>query len=180
MTSGFQALGRWTARLLALAMAAAVAAAVVVLVALPRLTHGQAMTVLSGSMTPGIPVGSVVVVRPIDPADLHVGDVATYQAVPGKPVFVTHRVVGIDHADGRTTYTFKGDANRGPDTSPVVPGQIRGRMWFHVPYLGTVRTDLKSRALQVLILTIVLGGYAISQLAAGFRERRKEIEHVRA
>ncbi|MGN6129547.1 MAG: hypothetical protein ACTHOK_04325, partial [Nocardioidaceae bacterium] len=58
---------RWMAGLVLLAFALAVGATLVVLVVIPRATHGSALTVLTGSMTPEIPVGSVVVVRPVDP-----------------------------------------------------------------------------------------------------------------
>jgi signal peptidase I len=170
----------WSARLLVLAFALAVVGAIAVVVVIPRLTHSQAMTVLSGSMTPGIPVGSIVVVRPVDPDQLRVGDVATYQAEPRKPVYVTHRVADISHVGGRTTFTFKGDANRGPDVDPVVPGQIRGQLWFHVPFLGTIRDDLKTGAGMTIALTLLLGGYAVSQLSSGMRDKRNEkIEEAR-
>jgi signal peptidase len=165
---------RWSARLLVLAFALLVAGAIAVVVVIPRVTHGQAMTVLSGSMTPGIPVGSIVVVRPVDPASLRVGDIATYQAVPDKPVYITHRVAAIESIGGRTAFTYKGDPNRGPDVEPVVPGQIRGQMWFHVPYLGTIRDQLKTGAGMTIALILLLGGYAVSQLFSGIRERRTE------
>ena len=42
--------------------------AVVVLVVLPKVIGGQALTVETGSMTPTLPVGSIVVERPADPA----------------------------------------------------------------------------------------------------------------
>jgi signal peptidase len=171
---------RWSARLLVALFAVLAVGAVAVVVVIPRVTHGQAMTVLSGSMTPGIPVGSIVVVRPVDPAALRVGDVATYQAVPGKAVYVTHRVVGIDRSGARTTYTFKGDANRGADVTPVVAGQIRGQMWFHVPHLGRARDALHTRTVQILLATLLLGGYAGSQVTEGLRERRNEVRHVDA
>jgi signal peptidase I len=175
---------RWSARLLVVAFALLVAGAVAVVVVIPRVTHGQAMTVLSGSMTPGIPVGSIVLVRPVDPDQLRVGDVATYQDEPGKPVYVTHRVAGINHLGGQTTFTFKGDANRGADVKPVVPGQIRGRLWFHVPYLGRIRDDLKTPGGLTLTLAVLLAGYALSQLTSGFRERstdkQEEMRHVDA
>lgn len=161
----------WLGRLLALAVAVLVAGAATILVALPRLADAQALTVLSGSMTPGIPVGSVVLVRPVDPADLRVGDIATYQAEPGKPVYITHRIVAVDTDRGRTTFTFKGDANRGADAKPVVPGQVRGELWFHVPYLGSVRDRLHSTGVRLLVLCVLLGGYAVTQLVAGVRER---------
>jgi signal peptidase I len=69
---------RWSGRLAGWALAAAVLLTVTVVMVLPRATSGFAMTVLTGSMSPEIPVGSVVLVRPVDAETLHVGDVATY------------------------------------------------------------------------------------------------------
>jgi signal peptidase len=165
---------RWLARLLALLFAATVAGALVVVVLLPRATQGSAMTVLTGSMTPGIPVGSIVMVRPVDPSTLQVGDVATYQAEPGKSAYITHRIAKIDTTAAQTEFTFKGDANRGPDLDPVVAKQIRGEVWFHVPYLGSVRDALHGKGGVTLWATLLLAGYALSQVGAGLRERREK------
>ncbi len=164
---------RWAGRLLALAFAALVIGALAVLVVIPRAVHGQAMTVLTGSMTPTIPVGSTVLVRPVDPGTLHVGDIATYQKTPGKAVYITHRIVKIDTRTTPTRFTFKGDANRGPDIDPVLAQQIRGQVWFHVPYLGAIRDGLHGKGGPTLLVALLLAGYAISQVGAGLRERRE-------
>ena len=132
------------------------------------------MTVLTGSMTPGIPVGSIVLVRPVDPGTLQVGDVATYEKTPGKAVYVTHRIAKIDTSATPTRFTFKGDANRGPDINPVVPKQIRGKVWFHIPYLGAIRDGLHGKGGLTLVAMLVLAGYALSQVAAGLRERKEK------
>ena len=58
----------------------------------------MALTVLTGSMTPEIPVGSVVIDRPVDPGMLKVGDVATYQKVPGVDEYITH-VGNVDRSE---------------------------------------------------------------------------------
>ena len=47
-----RAAARWVTRLVLLALALLVAAALAILVVIPRATHGTAMTVLTGSMTP--------------------------------------------------------------------------------------------------------------------------------
>jgi hypothetical protein len=112
------------------------------------------------------------VVRPVDPSTLQVGDVATYQAEPGKEAFITHRIVGIDRSTNRISFTFKGDANRGPDIKPIPAGAIRGEVWFHVPYLGAIRDALHGKGGISLIAMLALAGYALSQLSAGLRERR--------
>ena len=163
---------RWVGRLLSLAALGLLAAAVTVVVLIPRATHGQAMTVLTGSMTPGIPVGSVVVVRPVDPGTLQVGDVATYQKDKAGTAFITHRVVDVDTSTHPTTYLFKGDANRGPDLEPIVPDRIVGKVWFHVPYLGTVRDGLKGPGGVTLVAMLLLAVYAASQIRLGLASRQ--------
>lgn len=165
---------RWVSRLLALGLVTAVVGALTVVIVLPRATHGSALTVLTGSMTPGIPVGSVVMVRPVDPGTLHVGDVATYQKEPGKAEYITHRIVKIDASVRPTRFTFKGDANRGADIDPVSAKQIRGKVWFHVPYLGAIRDGLHGKGGLSLVAMLLLGGYALSQLSGAFGERRKD------
>ncbi len=57
----------------------AVLALVVLTVLLPALVGGRALTVRSGSMTPTLPVGSLIVDRPVDVPDVHLGDVVTYE-----------------------------------------------------------------------------------------------------
>lgn len=169
-----QLLARWVTRLVLLAFALLVVAALVVVVVLPRATHGSALTVLTGSMTPEIPVGSVVVIRPVDTGTLRVGDVVTYQAEPGKPGYITHRIEKVDSTTTPTSFVLKGDANRGPDLDPVVPDQIRGEVWFHVPYLGAIRDALHGKGGITLVAMLLLGGYALSQLGAGLRDRKAQ------
>jgi len=167
------AVARWTGRVFLFALLASVVGAVVVLMVLPRATQGAAMTVLTGSMTPGIPVGSVVLVRPVDPATLEVGDIATYQKEPDVAAYVTHRIIDIDSSTAPTTFTFKGDANDGPDVDPVPADAVVGEVWFHVPYLGSIRDTLHGLAGLSLLLIVVLVGYALSQVAGAVRDRHR-------
>ncbi|QWZ08980.1 signal peptidase I [Nocardioides panacis] len=162
---------RWSTRLVLLAFALLVTGALAVVIVLPRATHGTALTVLTGSMAPEIPVGSVVLVRPVDPGTLRVGDIATYQPKPGKPDYITHRITRIDTSTTPTAFTFKGDANRGADLEPVPSGAVRGKVWFHVAYLGAVRDGLHGRGGIALVAMLVCGGYAVSQLSGAVRER---------
>src|SRR5687767_9549390 len=90
---------------------AVIVGALVVLTVVPRAVGGAALTVLTGSMTPEIAVGSVVVVRPVDPGTLRVGDVVTYQKTAGQAAYVTHRVTAINSDTDPVTLTTKGDAN---------------------------------------------------------------------
>jgi signal peptidase len=164
---------RLFARLLLTALVGLIFAAAAIVTVLPRATHGAALTVLSGSMTPHLPVGSVVLIRPVDPGTLHVGDVATYQKEPGKAEYITHRIVGINTSTTPTTFTFKGDANRGPDINPVPATAIRGKVWFSVPYLGTIRDAVHTKGVLFLLAVVGLVGYALFQVTSALRERRR-------
>src|SRR5581483_4069860 len=165
---------RWAVRLFLVAGLGLVGFALVVLLVLPRATHSEALTVLTGSMTPKIPVGSVVIDRPVDPGTLHVGDIATYQKAPGEAEYITHRIIKIDTSKTPAMFTFKGDANRGPDIDPVPATAIRGKVWFHVPYLGAIRDALRTKGGLAGIGMVLLGAYALVQLAGVLKDRRRK------
>jgi len=172
MTSKLLSIAR---KVLLTALLAMMLGAITVLVVLPRATHGRALTVLTGSMTPSIPVGSIVLVQPVDTRTLHVGDVATYQGgTPSAPDFVTHRIVKIDTSTTPTTFTFKGDANRGPDIKPVPATAIRGKVWFRVPYLGSVRDAMHTRGGLAGVAMLLLAGYSLYQGSTALRDRRRK------
>lgn len=170
-------IGRTVLRLLtvltSLLVALAMGLALVVLLVLPRATQGSALTVLTGSMTPQIPVGSIVFIRPVDPSTLQVGDVATYQASEDPKDLVTHRIKRVDAGTSPISFVFKGDANRARDLEPIAAPNVRGKVWFHVPYLGSIRDALNGKAGLSLLATLVLGGYAVTQLASAVRDRRR-------
>lgn len=164
---------RWLGRVVLIGLALLVLLVLLLLVAVPRVTHGAALTVLTGSMRPALPVNSVVIERPVDPADLQVGDIVTYQQQPGRAVYITHRVAGIDRSTSPATFTLKGDANRIADAMPVPATAIRGKVWLDVPYAGWLRQAPGFRSAAMVLGVLGLGAYSVSQLVAGVRERRR-------
>lgn len=118
----------------------AVLAVLAILLLGPRVMGYQGFAVLSGSMEPGIPVGSIVFSKEVDPATLEVGDVITYQL--GSDTLVTHRITQIDEENQQVV--TKGDANDSEDGSPVAYSQIAGRMDIHIPYLGYITIYIKT------------------------------------
>ena len=151
----------------------AVVGALAVVVVLPRAVDGAALTVLTGSMSPSIPAGSVVVVQPVDPRTLRVGDVVTYQERPGRSAFVTHRITAIDETADPVSLTTKGDANRGADSRPVPVTSVRGRVLLAVPHLGAVRNAVGLRGSGPLVLVVLLAGYAVAQSSSALRDRQR-------
>lgn len=156
--------------LLVLGVTALVVAAVVV----PRLAGATPYTVLTGSMAPAYPPGTLVVVRPVDVADVRTGDVVTYQLESGRPTVVTHRVVGVGWtAEGDKVLTTRGDANAMADADRVRDVQLRGEVWYSLPWVGHLNV-LLSPDQHVLLVRIAAGalfGYAGLVLLRGWRSR---------
>jgi signal peptidase I len=163
-----RAVGGW---LVLLVVAAFVAATV----AVPRLTGGTAYTVTSGSMRPTLPPGTLIVTRPADPTALGIGDVITYQAVSGQPAVVTHRIIGVGYAaGGETTFRTRGDANDTADARPVRAVQVRGELWYALPWAGYLNTWVNGRHRSVLVYAVsaLLLGYAGWMFVSAARDRR--------
>lgn len=147
------------------------AAAVVV----PRLGGATPFTVLTGSMRPEYPPGTLVVVKPVAAADIKVGDVITYQLRSGRRSVVTHRVVAAGASTdgtGELSFRTQGDANAVQDEAAVQPVQVRGRLWYSVPYLGRVNQLLTSGQRQIAVAVVAgsLLGYAALMIASSVRD----------
>lgn len=158
--------------LLILVALASITAAVLV----PRLAGATPYTVLTGSMRPHLPPGTLVVVKPVDADQLRVGDVVTYQLESGESTVVTHRITSVDtRLDEKTVFTTQGDANDVPDPAQVRPVQVRGRLWYAVPYLGYVNNALNGgqRQIAVLVVSTALIGYAAFMFVGAVRDRRR-------
>lgn len=146
------------------------------LVVVPRLLGWAPLTVLSGSMEPTIPTGSQVVVSPVDPDRLEVGDVITVMPYPENPTLVTHRIVERTETANGPSFVTHGDANDVVDPWEVTERQIRGEVRYWVPGAGYVATVLSghTKALGTLVLAVSLLGYAALQLVTALRGRRDE------
>ena len=79
--------------------------------------------ITSGSMEPGIRAGDVVVMGASEGVGLVPGTVVTFRDQAFEDRLTTHRITAaID--DG--SYVTKGDANPGPDSTPLTPDGVAG------------------------------------------------------
>lgn len=120
----------------------------------------ESFVVLSGSMSPELAPGDVVVVRDRPPEDIEVGDVITYRAEDQGVDRVTHRVVDRQRTDDGVVFRTKGDANDLPDAEPVSADQIVGTVWFHLPAVGRAILFVQ-RPLGALLCILLPGLYLI-------------------
>lgn len=109
-----------------------------------RLFGVQVYSVISGSMEPEYPVGSLIYVKEVKPSEVQVGDVITFVLSNKTPA--THRVIGIDK-DNQLFYT-QGDANYQindetgekvyMEDPPVHFNYLIGKPVFKIPVLGYI------------------------------------------
>ena len=132
------------------------AIAVCLLLALPRVFGIYGYTILSGSMEPAIPVGSIVYAKTTaDPATLNPGDIIVFYEGLGD-VPVVHRLVE-NHTSEREIIT-KGDANAAEDLRPIPYQNIIGKDVLHIPKLGALLSPLGTISGKLYILAMAAGG----------------------
>ena len=90
--------------------------------------------VLSGSMEPVYPVGSMIYVKAAQPQEVEVGDPITFYLDEG--LVATHRVIEVNREE--QYFRTKGDANNAEDGSPVLYANLIGKPMFCVPQLGNL------------------------------------------
>jgi signal peptidase len=165
-------------RLAGIATAAVVAFAVGVLavVVLGRVSgEWQLIPILSGSMAPTMPVGSLAIAHEEPVASIHRGQVIVYRSpLPGHEL-IAHRVVRLLGRSGpHLLLTTKGDANRAAD--PWQTAITGSRAWVvgaRIPVLGYVAAALRQGPL-LLLAGALLTLLAVANLARSLHPPARE------
>jgi len=151
--------------------------AVVAVVVVVHLSGLRLVPVLTGSMTPYAPAGSLVVTVPVAGEDVAVGDVvafrppAPFEVSGGHPIL--HRVAGLTGDAAAPAMTTKGDANPTADPWQVsLRGAQLGRAVVVVPWVGRVLAGGAGA-----VLALVAGG---ALLLGGLRALRRQQRELRS
>jgi signal peptidase len=141
--------------------------AIVVALGVPRLLGYQIFTGLSGSMTPTLEVGDVVVGSRLAPLDARIGDVVTFRSPENQKRLITHRVVSVRAFDGRVAFVTKGDVNTGTERWSVPADGTIARVEYRIPKLGYVANRLGGRFGRfslIVIPALLLGIYELIRI----------------
>jgi signal peptidase len=138
---------------------------------------------LSGSMRPALEVGDLAILVKTPPKKIDVGDIIHFWR---EEEMVIHRVYEI-RTEGETLFITKGDANRAPDSDPILPSQIRGKLIYTIPKLGWASIYLKDgfvRAWTLISKDLKLAYGSLATLASGasihaLRARGRKKRHWR-
>ncbi len=133
----------------------------------PRLMGYEIYEVVSGSMEPEIPVGSILYVEETPPEEIEAGDVIAFMR---NDTVVSHRVEENRYVEGK--FITKGDANSEEDTVPVPYDSLVGKSVYHLPVLGTLMTMLAGDVGKLYALAFAACGVMFHMLAAILRSRR--------
>lgn len=193
-------------RLISYILLGAALAFTCVAIIIPKVAGAIPVTILSDSMAPAMPVGSLAMIRPNSPLDqaalttrnpdeirkasdystLGNGDIVAYQPDPKNPTLIIHRIVKMTaHGNGVMEYLTKGDNNSVPDRDSVFDFQIRGTVWYHLPPpIGTINTwlnhDTTNHMIAIVIIAAVGYFWALMQFIMPARARRRELRRAAA
>ena len=142
---------------LILLLVIAAAAAVTV----PRYMGYEMYHVVSGSMEPAIPVGSIVYVKPVLPQD--VAD-DTIIAFNHNDTVIVHRVVRNKIVEGK--FSTKGDANDAEDLNDIKYEEFIGIVVYHLPVLGQFLMIMATGVGKVYVICFAACG-ALLNIVAG-------------
>lgn len=137
---------------------------------LPNLLGYSSLAVVSGSMAPHIPVGSLVYVKEVPFEDIKNGDVISFYMFDD--TLVTHRISSIDTKNQQ--FITKGDANNTEDGTPIAYKNVKGKVAFSLPLLGYISIYIKtplgiSGACAILFIVILLN-FIPDLMKKGYKE----------
>lgn len=149
--------------------------AAAILIVVPAATGSRTYTVLTNSMAPKFPPGTFMVMKPVAFENIQHGDVITFQLHSGRPEVETHRVVGFSATQqGEKTLLTRGDNNGANDPDPVRAIQLKGELFYAVPYVGLVANALgnSDRNTWTIIAAVALIGYGTITVYKSVRKGR--------
>ncbi|MBM7833049.1 signal peptidase I [Clostridium sardiniense] len=109
--------------------------------------------VLTGSMSPTINPGNLIVVKEIDDSEVKEGDIITFKGNSTSNL-TTHRVVEVIEKDKNIKFQTKGDANDVLDPMLIDGNLLVGKVVFDIPYMGKVMSFINQYRVVIVILII--------------------------
>lgn len=160
----------------------------------PQVLGYSVFRVMSGSMEPGIPENSLLIVKKTPPEEIAPGDVISFFSPD--PVLEgavnTHRVVRIEKENGRFLFVTKGDANLIEDVYFPNDSMLVGKAVFSSYRLGVLVSLLANPLvfgtiiLLPLLVILLMNLFRAVRIAADIAKKeeeeavRKVLEEIKA
>jgi len=137
-------------------------------ITIPRLFGYQIYTVISGSMEPAIPTGSLVYTKGLAPESVVAGDVIAFYSETDTGAIITHRVVENRIVSGE--FVTKGDANASEDLNTVKYDYLMGKVEITIPYVGTYLSIVATAAGKIATACLIAAALIFRLIAARLRK----------
>lgn len=137
-------------------------------VVVPKVAGLSVYAVISGSMEPTIPTGSLVFVEKVEPEELLTNDIVAYNSQIAGGGVITHRVIEIKKEE--RSFITKGDANSSSDVTPVKFEQLVGRVKSFIPGLGKLALFLSEKSGKLIAGGVILVALFLNLLASFFEK----------
>ena len=137
----------------------------------PQVMGFSILQVLTGSMEPVIPEGSMLLIQKTDPAALQPGDIISFfspdPSLDG--ALNTHRIQQVDRSGDRLQFITKGDANLLEDQYPVDAQRVAGKVIFISPGFGRLVRLISNPLVFGLAILLPLVSMLIANLVRALR-----------
>lgn len=130
----------------------------------PRILGYDVYAIVSGSMEPTIPTGSLAYAKQTAPESVEAEDVIVFRGGADGASVITHRVVENQKED--RAFITKGDANEAEDIYPVPYEYLLGRVALSVPALGYFLPAVTTTAGKLSLLGVLAGAVVLRALGA--------------
>ena len=141
----------------------------------PQVMGFSILQVLTGSMEPTIPEGSMLLIQKTAPETLQTGDIISFFS-PDPTLdgaLNTHRIQQVVTEEDTLSFVTKGDANFLEDQQPVVAQQVVGKVIFISPLLGRFVRLISNPLVFCLAIVLPLFAMLISNLISVLRSAAK-------
>lgn len=113
------------------------------------------VAIASGSMSPALKVGDIVVVQGVSPTSIQVGDIIVFDSPQGSRTI--HRVTKVQTLpNGTIQFKTQGDANPNEDLYWVPEQDVHGRVSYRIPLIGWLALDPTIPIIIMIIIVIVI------------------------
>lgn len=153
-------------------LAGGFALAVLLAAAAPIAIGERSYVVESGSMTPTIETGDVVILQPIAPGRARTGEIVGFRDPEGRGLLITHRVMAVAHTGRRFQFATQGDTNTTQEHWSVPESGQIGLVMYRIPKLGFAVAWIKSPGGRVALLIVPGLLLAVSLLGRIWRPSR--------
>lgn len=139
---------------------------------IPSVMGYSAMSILSGSMSPMLEPGDMIVINKTQPEDIKVGEVITYRV--GGNTFVTHRVIEILTTGNQISFQTQGDANNTSDQTLITPESMVGAFVLRIPKGGYIANFTRSPLGFILLIILPFALLIGNELKTILSKEKKE------